>query len=129
MARLSEHIEHVRRRLTEITETEEVLIRALDEALARIDQKLLREVRDVTAAHEARRGAILAELEALAVRIGAFPSPHEAIDALEEAPRHTLTAQEAEPPMRRGDWREAAKNIERDLEVANYAVNGYAEAY
>ena len=127
MARLSEHIEHVRRRLTEITETEEALIRALDEALARIDQKLLCEVRDVAAAHEARRGAILAELEAFAMRIGAFPGPQDAIGALEEAPRPTLTA--PEPPMRRGDWREAAKNIERDLDVPDYAVNGYAQAY
>ena len=52
---------------------EHSLVRALSEALNRVDQKLLQDVRDITTDHEFDRGAILHELQNLASRIGAFP--------------------------------------------------------
>jgi hypothetical protein len=68
--------------------------------------------------HEARRGVILKELQGLAARMGALPRPRAPFAVLEE-PVHELTTQE--PPaqaFRRGDWREAAANIQEELAVA-----------
>jgi hypothetical protein len=124
MTDLRHYVDQMRLRLTEIATGELALVRALGDALSQVDQKLLWEVRQVTAAHEARRGAILGELQSLASNIGAFPAA-EPVAQLEkeEEPR----AREALSTLRPGDWRQAAKNIEADLDfVLEAGVNGHS---
>jgi hypothetical protein len=54
------------------------VVEALGDALIRHDQQLLQDIRNIATGHEARRGAILNELQALAGSIGMVPS-HEVI--------------------------------------------------
>jgi hypothetical protein len=69
---------------------EQELVRALGDAMSRADQKLLQDVRGAAADHEARRGAILNELQSLAARMGALPRPREPYTALTEAPQRAV---------------------------------------
>jgi hypothetical protein len=50
------------------------VVEALGDALNRLDQEILQNIRNIAAGHEARRGAILNELQALAGSIGMVPS-------------------------------------------------------
>ena len=118
MSKLIEYVDEMRARLDEVSGTEKLLIRALDDALRRVDQDLLADVRDVTIAHEARRVAILQELQGLASRIGAFP-------ALTQPPSLEASSGELPPAtgatlppdgVRAGDWRQAVSNIKDDLD-------------
>ncbi len=126
MSRLIEHIEKVRMRLTEISVSELHLVRALGDALSRVDEKLLRDVRAVTAEHEARRGEILNELQVLATRVGTFPAPHEPYAAIGTEGIGTEGVQEGtngyHAAIGVGDWRQAAKNIEDDLDFLDWEL-------
>ena len=128
--------------MKELAAGEQELVRALGDALSRADQKLLEDVRSAAADHEARRGAILNELQSLAARMGALPGPREPYASLTNAPQRAvrpggadgalatlqdsyqdpydaLTVAPGVPQLaRRGDWRQAAANIEA-------AVNGH----
>lgn len=119
MTKMVQLVDEMRERLTEVASNEQVLVRALGDALSAVDQQLLADVRDLTMAHEARRVAILQELQVLASRIGAFPTPGEPQPVL-EANGHTLSADMADDPaaaaMRGGDWRQAVNNIKDELE-------------
>lgn len=121
MTKMLQYVDEMRARLTEVANTEQTLIRALDQALAQVDQELLADVRDLTMAHEARRVAILSELQGLASRIGAFPVTAErGAPALEQAPE--LSPQPPPLPegfeaVRAGDWRQAVSNIKDDLDT------------
>jgi hypothetical protein len=131
MTDLRHYVDQMRLRLTEIATGELALVRALGDALSQVDQKLLWEVRQVTAAHEARRGAILGELQSLASHIGAFPAVEPAA-ALEKDVPAEPRAREALSSLRPGDWRQAAKNIEADLDFvleADFNDNGHVGAY
>jgi hypothetical protein len=136
MTGLIQQIEEMRTRMNELAAGEQELVRALGDALSRTDQKLLEDVRGAAADHEARRGVILNELQSLAARMGALPRPREPYAALTEAPQRAVRpggvdgtssrpqepydALTAVPPdlpempklARRGDWRQAAANIE-----------------
>ena len=144
MSGLIQQIEAMRTRMNELAAGEQELVRALGDALSRTDQKLMEDVRGAAADHEARRGVILNELQSLAARMGALPRPREPYDALTEAPQRAVDgtlsrsqepydALTAVPPdlpempklARRGDWRQAAANIEDAL---NYHVMGRASA-
>jgi type II secretory pathway component HofQ len=146
MTNLIQQIEEMRTRMNELAAGEQELVRALGEALSRTDQKLLEDVRTAAADHEARRGAILTELQSLAARMGALPRPREPYAALTEAPQRAvrlggadgalprpeepydaLTAAALELPKlaRRGDWRQAAANIE---DAGNNHLMGRASA-
>jgi hypothetical protein len=118
MSKMIDLVEDMRARLDAISDAEQALVRALGEALARVDQKLMQDVRSIAADHEVRRGAILSELQGLAARMGAFPTPREAVAgiAYEEA-RPIATANDPGPAFGRGDWREAASNIAQELEI------------
>jgi hypothetical protein len=119
MSKMIQLVEEMRARLSEIASSEQALVRALGEALSRVDQRLLQDVRSITTDHEARRGAILLELQSLASRIGAFPPARDAVAGLEyaEPVAKTLAAANDRPPMfGRGDWRKAASNIEDELD-------------
>ena len=144
MTKMVQLVEEMRARLTQIADSEQALVRALGEALSLVDQKLLQDVRNLTTEHEARRAAILYELQGLASRIGAFPTaqpdPVPGLDYADPAvvaigASHTGMAQNriaqsgvtqnglpatmnGNPrPFSRGDWRQAASNIEDGLDV------------
>jgi hypothetical protein len=142
MTKMVQLVEEMRARLTQIADSEQALVRALGEALSLVDQKLLHDVRNLTTEHEARRAAILYELQGLASRIGAFPTaqaePAPGLDYVDPAvvaigsahtgiaqngisqngAGHTSGALNGSPrPFSRGDWRQAASNIEDGLDV------------
>jgi hypothetical protein len=148
MTGLIQQIEEMRTRMNELAAGEQELVRALGEALSRTDQKLLEDVRTAAADHEARRGAILTELQSLAARMGALPRPREPYALTEatqravrpggadgalprpEEPYDALTAAALDLPempklARRGDWRQAAANIE---DAVNNHLMGRASA-
>jgi hypothetical protein len=118
MAHLSQKLAEMHRKLAENTQEEQALIRALDAALNHVDEKLLAEIREVTAHHEARRSMIMTELQQLAGRLCAIPlTASEPLTAIETDVRpkpingHTNGATHAP-----GNWRIAAQNIQDDLD-------------
>ena len=137
MTKMIQLIEEMGARLSQIADAENELVRALAQALSRVDQRLLQDVRKITTEHESRRGAILHELQGLATRIGAFPvarQPTSSVEYAEPVPR-PITAANGVPganaiptangvaganghvgPFSRGDWRHAASNIEDELD-------------
>jgi len=122
MTKMLPYIDDMRARLAEVADTEHTLIRALDEALSRVDQKLLDDVRSLAMDHEARRVAILTELQNFAARIGAFPAPREPLPSLEDdagsdAASFLAEQESAEAASRTGDWRQAVSKIKDDLDV------------
>lgn len=118
MTKMAQLVDEVRARLTEIATTEQTLMRALDDALSAVDQQLLADVRDLTLSHEARRVAILQELQTLASRIGAFPVSRE--QQVLEGHGHALPGDPPlvpqQDPVRAGDWRQAVSNIREELD-------------
>jgi len=119
MSKMIQLVDEMRTRLTEIAEREQALVRALGEALTRVDHRLLQDVRSITTEHEARRGAILLELQSLACRIGAFPAgrePAAPLNYAEPAPKPLAAANDRPSMFHRGDWRKAASNIEDELD-------------
>jgi uncharacterized protein (DUF885 family) len=122
MTKMSQLVEEMGARLGQIADAEQQLVRALGEALSRVDQELLQHVRNITTEHEARRGAILQELHTLAARIGAFPVAREPLPGVEyaepPAARPPIAAANGNMrPFIRGDWRQAASNIEDELDT------------
>jgi hypothetical protein len=120
MTKMTELVEEMRARLNQITDAEQALVRALAEALSRVDHKLLQDVRNISTDHESRRGAILHELQTLASRIGAFPAAREQAPGLEfgnPAAKPIAAANGNRNPFSRGDWRQAASNIEDELDI------------
>jgi len=137
MTKMIQLIEEMHARLSQIADAENELVRALGHALSRVDHRLLQDVRNITPEHESRRGAILQELQGLATQIGAFPiarQPASGVEYAEPAPR-PITATTSVPeanaiptsngvagangnvrPFSRGDWRQAASNIEDELD-------------
>jgi len=114
MTKLLQHIEEMRARLKDVADNEQALVKALGDALDRLDQALLRDVRQVTSAHEARREAILEELQTLASGIGMFRAPL-AAPATEELPSYMSSAEaETRQAIAPGDWRRATSAIEED---------------
>jgi len=74
MSEMIQLVQEMHARLNEIANGEQAFVLALGHALSRVDQQLLQDVRNIAAEHEARRGAILLELESFASRIGALPT-------------------------------------------------------
>jgi hypothetical protein len=107
MRQLLQQLQEMHIRIAETATHEETMVRALGEALDRLDQQLLQDVQSIASEHEARRSAILGELQGLASSIGMFQHPQVTARADLEEPAYLPTA---------GDWREAASNIRDDLE-------------
>ena len=101
MSKMVQLVEELRERLNTIADGEQKLVASLREALNRFDQKLLQDVRSITAEHESRRGAILNELQGLASRMGAFP-----------------------PPARRAPWRKQRRRVTALLAPQRAAAGG-----
>lgn len=166
MTVLSQNVEDMLKRLETHSKSELNLIRALSDAIRQVDEAALRELRDLTLAHELRRESILGELQMLAGRLCQLPAkPVSAIKAAVDQPPlshhkahaqtldalgHTANgARQAAPPHHEarhggalngdvlpaaamhaaaaplhcdgrpgGDWRQAAQNIEDDLDFA-----------
>ena len=91
MTTLTKQIEAMRVRLSELGTQEHGLVRMLGDALAAVDQRLLEDVRNVAAAHDARRGAILRELQMLAGRMGSLHNTKAPVVALEDASQEELS--------------------------------------
>jgi hypothetical protein len=69
--------ELLRSSLTQTALTERSLVEALGDTLNRYDQQLLQDIQNIATEHEARRGAILNELQTLAA--GMFQPAHEMV--------------------------------------------------
>ena len=118
MSKMVQLVEELRERLNTIADGEQKLVSSLREALNRFDQKLLQDVRSITAEHEFRRGAILNELQGLASRMGAFPPPRGRAPWRKQrrrgaallAPQGRLRAVEG------GAWREATDKLQTELD-------------
>jgi hypothetical protein len=106
MRQLLQQLEEMHIRIAETATQEETLVKALGEALIRLDEQLLQDVHSIATEHEARRCAILGELQGLASSIGMFQLPR---------PTHAIEAEPTYVPIA-GDWREATSNIRDDLE-------------
>jgi len=113
MRPLLQQLEEMHIRIAETATQEETLVKALGEALSRLDEQLLQDVQSITTEHEARRHAILGELQGLASSIGMFQLPRPAA-AIEAEPNYVPIA---------GDWREAASKITDDIDAP---ANGHA---
>lgn len=110
MRPLLQQLEEMHIRIAETSTHEETLVRALGEALDRLDQQLLQDVQTIASEHEQRRFAILGELQGLASSIGMFQVQHPQVTA-----REGVEAETAYLPAA-GDWRQAASNIRDELE-------------
>lgn len=121
MTDLSKNVEEMLSRLAENARTEQDFVRTLSDALRRVDEQLLRDVRNVSLQHELRREAILGELQELATRLCALPvrGPAPEIATIDQ---HGHPAQaEIEPPpgMNSGaDWRQAAQNMNDEFDFS-----------
>jgi hypothetical protein len=122
MTNLTNQIEAMRIRMRELSGEELGLVRALGDALDRADQTLMEEVRNLSVAHEARRGAILAELQALAVRLGAFPRRLDPFGAVENASRDRPPIEPPQPDLVRADLRRATMQDELALHLSGRAL-------
>jgi hypothetical protein len=106
MRPLLQQLEEMHIRIAENATHEEKLVKALGDALTRLDDQLLQDVQSIATEHEARRTAILGELQGLASSIGMFQVPRPA--AIEAEPAYIPIA---------GDWREATSNIGDEIEA------------
>ena len=113
-------VDEFRERLTTVADTEHKLVAQLREALNRYDQKLLQDVRSITAEHETRRGVILSELQSLASRMGAFPVARETRAAVSDAAaaegRAALPANARLRSVEGGAWREATDKLQSEID-------------
>lgn len=113
MRQLLQQLEEMHIRIAETATQEETLVKALSEALNQLDEQLLQDVQSIATEHEARRCAILGELQGLASSIGMFQLPRPAT-AIEAEPMYVPIA---------GDWREATSNIRDE---SDGSINGAA---
>src|SRR5688572_27244578 len=109
MAHLSQKLAEMHQRLAENAQEEQALVRALSAALNHVDEKLLAEIRHVTAQHEARRGVIMNELQLLATRVCAFPvAGPEAMAAIDDGTQGKFNGHASHSTHAPGNWRIAA---------------------
>lgn len=132
MAALSKNVEEMLIRLAENARTEQDFVLTLSDAIRRVDEQLLRDVRNVALQHELRREAILGELQDLAVRLCALPSrsPNQPVAAIDQQQQHQQQHQQQINQTRAeldalngqaGDWRQAAQNMHDEFE---FTFNG-----
>ena len=126
MRELLKQLEEMHMRIAETATSEETLVKALADALNRLDQQLLADVQSIATEHEVRRGAILEELQGLAAGIGMFRAPLPAVAArrdLEPEVTSYVSPNEQQYAISAGDWRQATSNIRDELDVP---ANGHA---
>lgn len=136
MTGLSQTVEDLLKRLETNSKSELNLVRALASAIKQVDDQTLRELRNLTLHHELRRETILGELQVLAQRMCHLPArPVSSVKAAIDSPafaKHdavTDVAEEIAEALNGGtnghaingngaDWRQAARNIQNDLDLA-----------
>ena len=118
MTGLHQNIEDILARLLEKSRGELDLVRTLADAIRKVDEHLLREVRSVTLQHEVRREAIFGELQNLATRLCSLPVMNGAASmAAIDQQTHTnghAAIDAVQSNVGGADWREAAQNINED---------------
>jgi len=118
--KLIQHIDEMRARLAQTAHGERALVESLGDALNRLDQDILQNIRNVATGHEARRGAILNELQALAGSIGRFLPAREPVEPV------TISQENGHPHAPAvGDWRQATKNLSYHDELEFLLRNGH----
>ncbi len=75
MRPLLQQLEEMHIRIAETATHEDLLVKAIGDALTRLDDQLLQDVQSIATDHETRRTAILGELQGLASSIGMFQLP------------------------------------------------------
>ncbi|MBL8884651.1 MAG: hypothetical protein JNL45_16550 [Hyphomicrobium sp.] len=128
MTGMTKTVEEMLSRLENNSKSELSLVRALAEAIRRVDDQMLHELRNLSLQHELRRESILDELQTLATRLchlPARPTPsaiRAAIDqpalAQKRANAETVDAGDVVGNGTGADWRQAAQNIQDDLDFA-----------
>jgi len=128
MTGMTKTVEEMLSRLENNSKSELSLVRALAEAIRRVDDQMLHELRNLSLQHELRRESILDELQTLATRLchlPARPTPaaiRAAIDqpalAQKRANAETVDAGDVMSNGTGADWRQAAQNIQDDLDFA-----------
>jgi hypothetical protein len=118
MTGLSKNVEEMLTRLADNARTEQDFIRTLSDAIRRVDEQLLRDVRNVALQHELRREAILGELQDLASRLCALPvrGPAPAVAAIDQQGHPSQMEIEAAHNGQAGDWRQAAQNMHDEFD-------------
>ncbi len=106
MGKLTQQLEEMHIRIAEMASHEETLVKALSDALTRLDEQLLADVQTIASEHEVRRTAILGELQGLASSIGMFH-----VQRPQVTQRPGIDAEGATYIPSAGDWREAMSNI------------------
>lgn len=117
MTGIQNNIDDMIARLAGHSRTELEFMRTLSDAIRRVDEQLLRDVRSVSVAHEIRRESILTELQSLASRLCALPVRNPERAAIDQ--QRTPGVENAiDPDARHGaDWRQAALNIQNELDT------------
>ena len=113
MTDLVQQLEHMRVRMHQQAQQEAGLVAELGDAMRASDHQLLQDVRTVAAEHEARRAAILGELQMLAARLNALPL-RESAHSLPNAPRGILSNGQSNP-SRTADWEQRSASIREAL--------------
>ncbi len=126
MSKMAALVDELRQQLNTAREGEQELVSSLRDALDQYDQRLLQDVRSLAAEHEARRGAILTELQSLARRMGAFPVPREPhLELTDNSPPpramppalpRTATDSGKLQAVEGGAWREATQRLQSELD-------------
>ena len=119
MTGLPQNLELMLSRLADNSKSELELVRALADAIRRVDEQMLREVRNVALQHEMRREAIFGELQDIATRLCTLPARN--VMAAIDQNQYEQAAIDAMPPQNAGDWRQAARNIDDEFE---FPING-----
>jgi hypothetical protein len=120
MTGLTDNVEDLLGRLADHSRTELNLIRTLADSIRRVDEQMLRELRGVTLQHEMRRETILGELQKLAARLCSLPvkpasASRASIEQQTYVPNH-IASEALQTSGVGADWRQAAQNIEDELE-------------
>jgi hypothetical protein len=116
MTRLHQTVEDMLTQLGENSRTEIDLVRALSDAIRRVDEHLLREIRSVALQHDIRREAILGELQTLASRLCYLPA-RGTTEAIEQQANYSQQAIDAQAQAAHGaDWRQATQNIHDEFD-------------
>ena len=111
MTKLTQYVDEMRMRLSEIARDEQALVQALGDALNQLDQQLLGGVRTIATEHELRREDILGELQGLADGIGMVRQPLGAPQAPEELAPYRRTNGFQERIVGPRDWRQAISKV------------------
>jgi hypothetical protein len=120
MSKMIQLVQEMHARLNDIANSEQALVRTLGDALSRVDQQLMQEVRNITAEHEARRSAILLELESLASRIGTFPTLREPVAGMansQHLAKPNAPANGRLGPLDHGPWPPVASDMQHEVDL------------